>query len=165
MSAVFSPCGKFRYRLDRECSLLGSIVFGFFGVNCSTAGAVKPDNTVTKLVEFTTRNDGRRFILGNPFAYVATDVRDLARAADPVGPENDRYIGQIIAEADVLVPCWGARTKVPRALRPAFDRLAARIFAAGKPVRTFGVTASGDPAHPLMLAYNTPLVDWRPAAT
>jgi hypothetical protein len=27
-------------------------------------------------------------------------------------------------------------------------------------VRHFGLTTSGDPKHPLMLGYNTPLVNW-----
>lgn len=160
MSAVFSPCGHYRLRLDRECSLIGRLVFAYFGVNCSTAGAQANDPTVNKWTGFTIRNDGRRFIVGNPFAYIATDVRELAAAADPVGPDNDRYLAEIIAEADVLVPCWGSRTKLPQALRPRLDWLRDMIFAAGKPVKIFGLTQSGDPTHPLMLSYSTPLVEW-----
>lgn len=158
-SAVISPCGTWRWRLDREVAEAG-LVFAFFGVNGSTAGPVEEDHTTMKWRGFTVRNGGRKFIAGNPFGLRATDVKALATAADPVGSENARYIAEIIAEADVLVPCWGDRNKVPRHLRHHFDALKRLIFASGKPVKIFGLTAGGDPKHPLMLGYDTQLVDW-----
>lgn len=158
-SAVISECGTWRYRLDRDVQPEG-IVFAFFGVNGSTATGDEEDQTTMKWRGFTERNGGRRYIAGNPFAFRATDVRELARAADPVGPENSRYLDEIIAEADVLVPCWGNRSKVPERLRHHFDSLRERLFASGKPIKIFGFTASGDPKHPLMLGYSTPLVEW-----
>ena len=158
-SAVISDCETWRYRLDRDVAQSG-IVFAFFGVNGSTATGDAEDQTTMKWRGFTERNGGRRYIAGNPFAFRATDVRCLALAADPVGPENARYLREIIGEADVLVPCWGNRSKVPERLRHHFDDLRAMLFSAGKPVRVFGFTASGDPKHPLMLGYDTPLVDW-----
>lgn len=158
-SAVFSDCGLFRYRLDRILGAAG-IVYAYFGVNGSTAGADENDHTVTKWNGFTVRNDGYRHIVGNAFAKTATDVRELRRAPDPIGPLNDAYLAEIIAEADVLVPCWGSRHKLPPVLRPRLDVVKAMIFAAGKPVKIFGLTNSGDPLHPLTLAYATPLIDW-----
>lgn len=160
MSAIFSSCGVYRYRLDREVSMLGSIVFGFFGVNGSTAGALDNDQTVSKWIGFAERHDGRRLIAGNPFAYVATDVKELRAADDPIGPENDRYLAEIIAEADVLVPCWGDRGKLPRHLRPRLTDVADMLRASGKPIKCFGVTLAGDPLHPLYLPYSTALIDW-----
>ena len=159
MSAVISPCGKWRYRLEREVQDSG-IVFAYFGVNGSTATADEDDQTVRKWIGFTRLNGGRRFLVGNPFAYRATDVRELAKAADPIGPENREHLAQIIADADILVPCWGSRDKLPKHLRYRLNILRADLFAAGKPVKIFGLTASGDPKHPLMLGYDTPLIDW-----
>lgn len=156
MSAVLSACGKYRHRLDRDVQLDG-IVFAFFGVNCSTATTDEDDATVRKWRGFTMRNGGRRFIVGNPFDYRATDVRELARVSDPVSAENDRYLAEIIAEADVLVPCWGNASKVPDRLQHHFDSLMRRCIASGKPVKVFGWTKSNDPMHPLMLGYDTPL--------
>jgi hypothetical protein len=158
-SAVISPCETWRYRLDREVQAEG-LVFAYFGVNGSTAGPVEEDQTTKKWRGFTLRNDGRRYIAANPFAFRAKDVRRLAEVADPVGPENARYLADIIAEADILVPCWGDRNKVPARLWPHIDALRAQIFASGKPVKIFGLTAGGDPKHPLMLGYDTPLVPW-----
>ena len=157
--AVLSPCGTWRYRLDRIVQDSG-VVFAYFGVNGSTATADEDDATVRKWIGFTRINGGRRFIVGNAFGYRATDVRQLAKCADPIGPENDRYLSEIIAEADVLVPCWGNQSKVPAHLRTRFWKLKRTLFAAGKPVKVFGFSKSGDPLHPLMLGYNTPLVDW-----
>ena len=158
-SAVISPCGLFRYRLDRSVQEQG-LVAAFFGVNGSTAGPIEEDQTTLKWRGFSLRNAFRRYIAGNPFAFRTKDVRKLAFAVDPVGPENARYLAEIIAEADVLIPCWGRRVKVPRQLRHHFDTLQEMLFASGKPVRIFGLTADGDPKHPLMLGYDTPIVPW-----
>lgn len=160
MSAVISACETFRYRLDRDVQPTG-LVYAYFGVNGSTATATKNDQTVKKWIGFTLRNGGRRFIVGNVFGFRATDVRALASAVDPLGPENAHYLSQIITEADVLIPCWGSRDKVPTHLRPHLDDLSDSLHASGKPVKVFGFTKSGDPLHPQMLGYSTPLIDWR----
>lgn len=159
MSALFSPCGTFRYRLEREVASEG-IVLAFFGVNPSKAGATVEDQTTMKWRGFTVRNGGRKYLAGNPFALCATDVRELATAPDPFGPDNFYHLRQIIADADVLVPCWGNRSKLPKLLRQWPENLLSLLLASGKPVKHFGLTQSGDPKHPLMLGYSTPLQDW-----
>lgn len=158
-SAVLSDCGAYRYRLERHVADSGP-VFAFFGVNPSTADASEDDATVRKWRGFVTRWGGSRFIVGNVFAFRATDVRGLASVADPVGQVNNGHLQEIISDADVLVPCWGNTTKLPRELRPHCRWLLHVLCMAGKPVKTFGLTQSGDPLHPLMLGYDTPLVDW-----
>lgn len=158
-SAVISADGVYRYRLDRPVALRG-IVMAFFGVNGSTATETEEDQTTKKWFGFARRNGASRYIAGNPFAFRAREVTALAGVVDPVGPENTRYIAEIIAEADLLVPCWGNRGKVPKHLRGHFDALRAQLVASGKPIKIFGLTKSGDPQHPLMLGYDTPLVDW-----
>src|SRR4051794_27288791 len=112
MSAILSPCGTYRYRLERDLGMEGP-VFAFFGVNPSTADATVDDATVRKWTGFVKRGGGSRFIVGNVFASRATDGRDLATADDPQGPENAEHLGRIVVDADVLVPCWGSRTKLP----------------------------------------------------
>lgn len=162
MSAVISPCGLHRYRLDRNLWPVnsGGKVFAYFGINPSTADATFDDATVRKWRGFTERNGGERFIVGNVFSYRATDVHELARAQSPQGPGFWAELVQILAEADILVPCWGSRSKVPERLRPQIDGLLELLTASGKPVMHFGLTSGGDPKHPLMLAYSTPLRPW-----
>lgn len=158
-SAVISPCGTWRWRLDREVAATGIVIL-YSGINGSTATGDEEDQTTMKWRGFTLRNNGCRYIAVNPFGFRAKDVRDLARAADPIGPENDRYIREAIDEADVLVPCWGNRSKAPKHLRYRFDFMLDLMFGSGKPVKVFGFTNAGDPKHPLMLGYDTPLTDW-----
>lgn len=162
--AVLSACGRYRYRLDRivnDTLLLpgfdGTVVC-YAGVNPSTADAEAEDATTRKWRGFAQRLGAWRYIAINPFALRARDVRELGRADDPVGPDNDAYIDAAIAEADVLVPCWGDRGKVPAPLRPRLDALLDRMRVSGKPVLVFGLTRGGDPLHPLMLGYDTLLI-------
>ena len=157
--AVISDCGAYRYRLERDIGQQGP-VFAFFGVNPSTADASIDDATVRKWRGFTERFGGSRFIVGNVFAYRSTDVRAVARASDPKGPENRYHIRQIIQDADIIVPCWGSTLKVPDRLRADFTVFGIGLTKTGKPVRIFGRTKSGDPLHPLMLPYSTQLQDW-----
>lgn len=164
MSAVISDCGKYRYRLDRAVSD-SDPVFAFFGVNPSTADASDDDATVRKWRGFVDRWGGSRFIVGNAFAYRSTDVRQLASVEDPFGALVGEYITNIINEADILVPCWGNTSKVPPSLRYAFGELMDVLLSSGKPVKCFGLTASGDPRHPLMLGYSTSLVDYKNVST
>ena len=159
MSAVISSCGTYRYRLERDVQLHG-VVFAYFGVNGSTATATEDDQTVRKWIGFAKRNGGSRFIVGNAFAFRSKDVKDLATAADPVGPENAVHLDGIIADADILVPCWGSRTKLPRALHGRLELLRDRLVTSGKPVKVFGIAKSGDPLHPLTLGYDLPLREW-----
>lgn len=127
-SATISPCGLYRYRLSRdiEPAVLGALSQGgplhgktvaFFGVNPSTADATLNDATVRKWMGFCARWGAPRFIVGNVFAFRATDVQALATVDDPFGPDIGDRITDIINEADILVPCWGNASKVPPKLQ------------------------------------------------
>lgn len=159
MSAVFSPCGKYRHRLDREIQPEGVVAL-YVGVNPSTAGADEDDQTTGKWCGFSLRNGIRRYIVVNPFDYCAKDVKELAAVNEPASAENIGHIMAAIAESDILIPCWGSRDKLPKQLRHHLTRLKLTLFAAHKPIRIFGLTKSGDPMHPLMLGYSTPLIEW-----
>lgn len=162
MSAVLSECEQYRLRLDRDIpEIPHGPVYAYFGVNPSTADATIDDQTVKKWIGFTRVFGGSRFIVGNVFAYRATDVKKLASACtDLYGPGYRDHMREIIAEADVLVPCWGSIKKVPPSLRYQFSRVKKWLRESGKPVKVFGFTKDGDPKHPMMLGYDTPLIDW-----
>lgn len=174
MSAIISPCGLYRYRLERDCGMPfeGSKTFAYFGINPSTADSTLDDATVRKWKGFTVRNGGHRFIVGNAFAFRSTDVGGLrAHYISTLGgggsgllhSQSERevsYWAQIAADADVLVPCWGNSAKVPAQLRGRLAFLLGFLAETGKPIMHFGLTASGDPKHPLMLGYDTPLAPW-----
>lgn len=163
MNAIISPCGKYRYRLDRQVQPEGK-VFAYFGINPSTADANLDDATVRKWRGFTQRNEGSRFIVGNIFSYRATDVRELGKIAAEdikyIYNDNLHYIREIIGDADVLIPCWGSKNKLPKDLHQYIYKFAEFLDKFNKPMYTFGFTNSGDPKHPLMLGYETPLLEW-----
>src|SRR5687767_7328904 len=106
MSAIFSDGGEeeafYRWYLGRDVQDEG-IIAALVGVNPSVAGVEKNDQTIRKDIGFAQRNGWRRIIKVNKFAKRATDVRELANAFDPIGPENDRYLAQAFEEADVIV--------------------------------------------------------------
>lgn len=158
---IISECGTYRYLLERLLNHEG-IVVAFLGVNPSKAEKDVPDQTDRKWREFGRRMGARAVVYGNPYAFRATDVRELAAAPDPIGPDNDKFLRAILAEADVVVPCWGSRNKIPKRLHDRLVVVRRMLRECGKPIWIFGLSKSGDPLHPLMLAYETKLVEWRP---
>lgn len=158
MSAIISPCGKYRYRLSRGIS--GKRV-GFIGVNPSTADATQDDATVRKWAGFASRWGYVGFDVGNLFAYRSTDVKALAHVDDPIGVANDAHLKELMVTVDAIVPCWGDRNKLPKELHWRIDRVKQLITLTAVPVFIFGLTKSGDPKHPLMLGYDTQLTEWK----
>lgn len=159
MTAILSPCGLYRFELERDVQLDG-IVTALFGVNPSWADATSDDPTIRKDIGFAKVHGWRQIIKGNVFPFRSDDVRALRGVTDHRLEENAEHIRAIAARADILVPCWGRRDKLPVPLRPQLAVTLDLLRATGKPIFTFGFTASGDPIHPLMLAYSTPLTRW-----
>ncbi len=138
-------------------------MIAYFGINPSTADAELDDPTVRKWRGFTTRYGGSKFIVGNVFAYRSTDVKVLGcvPVADLFGPEFMLYTEQIIAEADILVPCWGRLSKLKKQYRHIPTRFLEKLQSTGKPILHFGKNDDGTPKHPLMLGYDSsPLIPW-----
>jgi hypothetical protein len=158
-SAIISECGTWRYRLERDLGRDGPTV-AILGVNPSTADAEVDDQTIRKDMGFGARLGWGRLIKGNKFAYRATDVKALRRVADPIGPENNDHLIQIMLDADIVIAAWGPLSKLPEKLRSRWRRLVIYADAAGKPLHCFGTAKDGQPLHTLMLAYETPLIRW-----
>lgn len=167
-SAVISSCSQYRYRLERSLGRVGPTM-AFIMVNPSTADATDDDPTIRKCMGFARKHGCGEIVVGNLFAFRATDVNALRRCADPVGPDNDRHLREIMYAADDVVVAWGARDKLPEILRGRWKdvvRIAdSRAEGTGErlvtPIRCLGVCADGHPRHPLMVGYDTPLIDWQ----
>jgi len=159
VSAILSPCGTWRYRLERDLGRVGPVV-AIYGVNPSTADAEVNDATIRKDMGFGARHGWGRLIKGNLFAYRATDIKRLRTAADPRGPENNAHLEAILADAEIHVVAWGPLAKLPRALRNRWRTFCAMADRAGVTLKCFGTAQDGQPRHTLMLAYDTPLIEW-----
>jgi hypothetical protein len=154
--AVLSSCGKYRYHLWRT---LGDAdrVATFIMLNPSTADAKADDPTIRRCIGFARREGVGLLQVVNLFAYRATRPQDMRRVADPVGPDNRRQVetAALIAWAcDGPVICaWGVEGRhrdQDRAVMGWLKEL-------GVPTLCLGVTAGGDPRHPLYLSALEPL--------
>jgi hypothetical protein len=160
-AAVFSECGAFRYRLERMIEGRASNrTVAFIMVNPSTADAVKDDHTIRKVRGFAERHRASRLIVGNKFAFRATRIQDLRGTPDPVGPDNDRHLEQIMRDADLHVVAWGTLAKLSPPLRMRWREVVAIAERVGCRLLCLGTAQDRHPLHPLMLSYRASLIDW-----
>lgn len=155
-SAELSPCGRYRYQLSRSlATLTGSGTCTFVMLNPSTADHQVDDQTIRQCLGFVEAWGFARLVVANLFAWRATLPRDMYAAIDPVGVGNDEWILQAAAGARVVC-AWGAHGKH----RGRGLVVANRLRAAGHVPYHLGLTASGQPRHPLYLARDTALQEW-----
>ena len=140
--ATFSPDRVYRYGLARTWAPeLPTLLL--VGLNPSTADETRDDPTIRRCLGFARSWGYGRLIVANLFAFRATHPRELRRAADPVGPDNDTWLLRYAARAERIVAAWGndgcyqGRDRAVRALLP--DLYCIRR------------NRSGQPAHPLYL--------------
>jgi len=159
-SAVISSCGRYRYWLERRWS--ASLPLTFVMLNPSTADATIDDPTIRRCAGFARREGAGGIVVVNLYAFRATNPRDLASAADPVGTECDAHLdvaGACGCPGAPIIAAWGA-TKVGRAPYREHDERVAGVLARLRgfgPVHCLGSTASGAPRHPLYLPGDAPL--------
>jgi hypothetical protein len=148
--------GDYRYSLTRTWDPLGTRAV-WVCLNPSVATEHQDDPTVRKVVGFSRRWGHGATEIVNLYAYRATDPADLARAGRPIGPENDGHIREALRRAHVVVCAWGAR-EARDSLRP--DAIRRMLREARINALCLGRAKGGQPMHPLMLAYETPLETW-----
>jgi hypothetical protein len=147
-TAVFSPCGRYRYELHRAPWSNGPRLF-VIAANPSTANDDKDDATCRKIIGFAKRWGYGSISLCNLFAYVSTDPEGMYEQADPIGPANDEHIaGLALSRRDV----WCAWGDIGGHLER--DRAVMQILAdCGCEPFAIGVTAGGFPKHPSRPGY------------
>ncbi|GEP09883.1 DUF1643 domain-containing protein [Methylobacterium gnaphalii] len=162
MSAIISPCGAYRYRLERSIGgLLAGPTFAWIMVNPSTADAEANDHTIRKVIGFSERLGAGHIVVGNLFAYRATDIRALRTAADPIGVDGGDHLRAIMREAKKVIVAWGPCAKLPRWLRNRWMEVAGIAEANGIPLWCLGTAQDGHPLHPLTLGYERSLSIWK----
>lgn len=165
MSAVISPCGTYRYKLDRDVSPLafeiGAPHIAWIMVNPSTADATQDDATIRKVRGFTERMNGTGFTVGNLFSYRATDIRALRTAPYATGPDDDFWLNQIISMSDKVMVAWGPMAKLPKHLRQRFETVVKIAAKHGQKLYCLGTAKDGHPLHPLMQPYSAEICEWK----
>ena len=150
MSALFSDCGSYRYRLTRSLNgSKGSLLF--VGLNPSTADATHNDPTIRRCIGFAESWGHRRLVVVNLFAFRATHPADLKSASHPIGPDNDRILRDEAALAETILLGWGVhgshRTRDQEVLH----------LLSPYSLSCLGRTKAGQPRHPLYLRADTVL--------
>lgn len=142
--AVFSPCGRYRYRLWRIWDLVLPTI-GWCLKNPSTASADEEDPTSRRVIDYSQRWGGGSCLIVNPVAWVETDPRKVPEAERTlVQVENLYHLVYANRVCEYVVGGWGAGTP---------ERLCAgmrEVF--GPKLRYLDLTKSGEPKHPLYLS-------------
>ncbi|NCA72531.1 MAG: DUF1643 domain-containing protein [Sphingobacteriia bacterium] len=152
-SAVFSPCGRYRYVLWRHWGGPGGEAM-IVGLNPSTADADRDDPTIRRCIAFARDWGYAGLCMTNLFAYRATKPADLLAADDPVGSDNDAWLREMAAHAAIVVAAWGVHGTWrgrEQAVRKMLPQLAC-----------LGLTRQGQPRHPLYLRHECQPVPWHP---
>lgn len=158
MSAIFSPCKTWRYRLDYDflTQERPTIAFGLHNPSIANGDIVDP--TWRRGIGYGTRWGAGKVVYVNPWAAVATKPEALWKMPDPVGPMNDFHIAAVAREVaetgGFFVFAWGA-VSPPRHLKyavtsrlHAFEKI---VRDAGCDIRALGLTKAGQPRHPLYM--------------
>jgi hypothetical protein len=157
-SAVYSDCERYRYRLTRQWDAKGTRV-GFVMLNPSTATEVQNDPTIERCEQRARRLGYGGFVITNIFAWRATDPKDMRRAADPIGPENDSALREAVEWADDVIAAWGAHG----VHQGRGAQVAQLLHAEAANLFHLGLTKAGEPRHPLYLPYALKPQKWAPA--
>jgi hypothetical protein len=126
-------------------------------LNPSTADHQTNDATIRTLLRLAGAWGYGGIRVVNLFALRATDPRQLRKADDPVGPDNDAAIAEVAANGATVLAAWGSQGSY-------LDR-AARVLAGPLKhslLKCLGRTASGQPKHPLYSRSDAQLEDYRP---
>jgi hypothetical protein len=162
--AVLSPCGRYRYSLTREWTEedRNPPYLLFVMLNPSVADGSADDHTLRKVVRFAHDRGYRALRVANLFAWRATDPADLRAtiktlgAVVAVGPATDLTLRVLARNADAVCVGWGAHgEKYPNRVL-AVEQLLLEAHAP-KPLLRLRLTKKGQPEHPLMIPYGTPM--------
>lgn len=157
-SAILSDCGLYRYRLERRWGPQKPWVFIL--INPSTADDVEDDPTVTRLVERAKRGGAGGIVVLNLFAFRSAYPTDMMAAADPIGPDNDRHLLEVCAEADEVICGWGADGR----FMDRDKQVVAMLRQHGITAKCLQVNKDGTPRHPLYVAYSKQPIPYELAA-
>lgn len=146
VTAVFSDCQQYRYQLREIWDPARPLVLWLL-MNPSVACLDYSDPTLRKTGKFARAWGFGGQLVGNVHAYRATDKTRLLHVADPVGPENDRLILEMAAEAQTVVLAFG---QPPKALRPRGQQLS-QLLRQHPGLSYLRLAKDGTPVHPLYL--------------
>jgi len=146
VTSRFSECQQYRYQLREIWDPAKPLVLWLL-MNPSVACTDYSDPTLRKTGKFARAWGYGGQLVGNVYAYRATDKNRLLDVSDPVGPENDRIVLEMAASAETIVLAYG---QPPRALRQRGQELIV-LLRQHKGLCYLRLAQDGTPVHPLYL--------------
>lgn len=143
--AVLSSCRRYRYALwrswDEGAARSGYVLF--IGLNPSTADERIDDPTIRRCVGFAKSWGFGKLCMANLFAWRATSPAQMKVAHDPIGPDNERLLDRMAADAALVIAAWGADG--------CFMQRGTEVASRLSRLHCLRQTKDGSPAHPLYL--------------
>ncbi|WP_352882224.1 DUF1643 domain-containing protein [Mesorhizobium sp. M0910] len=170
MTAIFSECRQYRYRLDRPIGGRRPPV-AFLLHNPSIADEEADDATLRRGIGYAKLWGCERLTFINPWARIATLSRELWASGDPVGPLNDGHILRAATEVKeaggFIVLGWGVIRPPRQYLPAATSRLRdveQLVRETGCEIRALGSNKDGSPKHPLYISRESKPFLWPPSS-
>lgn len=151
--AEISLGGQYRYWLSRRWADGPLVVWVM--LNPSTADALQDDATIRRCIGWAKRWDAGGILVLNLYAYRTTRPAELHAYPWPVGDLNDRMLSELpilVGRPERVICAWG---DLPKRCLPRAQQVWDLLEPLGP--QCLGRTASGNPRHPVRLAYATPL--------
>lgn len=147
-TALISPDGVYRYRLRRQWDYSGTLCCWVM-LNPSTADASTDDPTIRRCIAFSRGWGYGGIVVVNLYGLRSMNPRQLRVHHDPVGPDNDAHIAELVRESEMVMCAWGAHPVAQRRDRTGKVIKLIRRCKACPEVRCLGLTQDGAPRHPL----------------
>lgn len=156
--AIFSPCGRYRYRLWRRWAEGPHVLW--LMLNPSTADEVENDPTIARCIIRTKAMGHAGVEVANLYALRSTDPKALKGTTTPIGPGNSAAILEAADGAAMIVCGWGSHAQAGRV-----TDVVRQLTQAGHDLYALKVSdKTGQPCHPLYLSYDLQPTLWRKAS-
>ena len=148
--ATFSKDRTYRYTLHRTWDERKGVCL-FLMLNPSTADENVLDATITRCLKFAGKWGYGGLAVGNLFSLRSTDSDGLLKVVDPVGPDNDLALHELVMGADQIIAAWGTFSKLKHILKPRIKAVKDILDFHGKcdKIHALQINKNGSPRHPL----------------
>jgi len=146
-SAIISDCKQYRYRLERTWDKTKPKVL-FLMLNPSTADSFIDDPTIRRCIGFARSWNYGGILVGNLFAFRATDPKTLLNIYDPIGEDNQKHLKEMYNEAEIIITAWGNSGIVEKTFKKFKDY---KPLEGAKELYYLELSKTGTPKHPLYL--------------
>jgi len=140
--AIISDDKNYRYALWRIWDHRLKLIM-FIMLNPSTADEKKNDPTIHKCITYAKRWGYGGILIGNLYAFRSTNPLALNFESNPVGPDCDFYLSEMIKHVDLKIAAWG-NNGITKGRTDKVKSLMGKLH-------YLELSKSGNPKHPLYL--------------